>query len=80
MPNATIVTIESIAFTVNIIFRVLPEAALVFVVEVGACVEAIVGNGVTVVDNGVTVVDNGVEVAGGVKSATTELVLTAAGV
>jgi hypothetical protein len=73
MPNATIVTIESIAFTVNIIFRVLPEAALVFVVEVGACVEAIV-------DNGVTVVDNGVEVAGGVKSATTELVLTAAGV
>jgi len=62
---------ESIASTFNIPFRVIPEAALVFVVEVGACVnKSVVGNGVEV----------GVEVIKGVESSTTALVLTAAGV
>ena len=62
---------ESIASTFNILFRVIPEAALVFVVEAGACVNK------AVVDNGVEV---GVEVIKGVESSTTALVLTAAGV
>jgi hypothetical protein len=65
------VAIESIASTFNIPFRVILEPALVFVVEVGACVNK------AAVDNGVEV---GVEVIEGVKSPTTALVLTAAGV
>jgi len=62
---------ESIASTFNIPFRVIPEAALVFVVEAGACVDE------AAVDSGIEV---GVEVIRGVKSPTTALVLTAAGV
>jgi hypothetical protein len=71
MPNTTIVANESITSTFNFPFRVIPEPALVFVVEVGACVNK------AAVDSGVVV---GVEVIKGVKSPTTALVLTAAGV
>jgi hypothetical protein len=71
MPNTTTVANESITSTVNIPFRVMPEAALVFVVEVGVCVNK------GAVDSGVEV---GVEVIKAVESPTIALVLTAAGV
>ena len=71
IPNTRIVATEIIASTFNIPFRVIPEPALVFVVEVGACVDK------AAVDSGVEV---GVEVIEGVKSPTAALVLTAAGV
>ena len=70
IPNTRTAANESIASAFNILLRVIPEAALVFVVGVGACVEAAVFNGV----------EDGVEVIKGFKSGTTALVLTAAGV